>query len=559
MLFTLCLSFGVLCVGALQWLSSGMYAFEPFAMLGGTLWAIGNLCVPFIIQHCGLGIGQLVWSVTNMLTGWASGTFGILGKEKDFVAHPSLNFAGVAMAIMSLGLFKFIKDTSSDNSEKVGLISGASSQSARGFGGWDFNPPTYLQQIGQRDRIAGLIPRHSPYATDYVISHFSGIFATTAAAFAVYAVATKGRVYLGREVVLPGILAGALWGIAQVAWFKANGVLSYVVAFPIIVGVPGLIAALWGVVLFGENRGKHNLSVLGLVVAVQAVAVSLIQKEPKGWHEQRNHTTFHANLSSTYSAVASEGPPLDRAAAAAAAARGRSPDSVTITFGTGQVSGHFARDAVCLGFMCADMNFISATNESDEPFKDVPFDGILGLALPRLSEEQGFSLVDALVKDGLLRRGLFSVFFADEESDEESEVLFGDLREEHMAGPLSWVPVANPGFWQVAMQDIAFNGESINICGSGCQAALDTGTSLLAGPARLVRLLVDRLRVAADCSNFDSLPDLGFIIGGQVLSLKPGEYVDRSEEGCVLGLMALDIPAPRGGPPLFILGDPFLR
>mmetsp|Transcript_121502 Transcript_121502/g.326311 ORF Transcript_121502/g.326311 Transcript_121502/m.326311 type:complete len:476 (-) Transcript_121502:150-1577(-) len=274
----------------------------------------------------------------------------------------------------------------------------------------------------------------------------------------------------------------------------------------------------------------------------------------------RNHTTFHANLSSTYSAVASaEGPPLDRAAAAAAAARGRSPDSVTITFGTGQVSGHFARDAVCLGFMCADMNFISATNESDEPFKDVPFDGILGLALPRLSEEQGFSLVDALVKDGLLRRGLFSVFFADEESDEESEVLFGDLREEHMAGPLSWVPVANPGFWQVAMQDIAFNGESINICGSGCQAALDTGTSLLAGPARLVRLLVDRLRVAADCSNFDSLPDLGFIIGGQVLSLKPGEYVDRSEEGCVLGLMALDIPAPRGGPPLFILGDPFLR
>jgi len=274
----------------------------------------------------------------------------------------------------------------------------------------------------------------------------------------------------------------------------------------------------------------------------------------------RNHTTFQANLSSTYNAVASaEGPPMNRTVAAAAAARGRSPDSVTITFGTGQVSGYFARDAVCLGSMCTDMNFISATNESDEPFKDVPFDGILGLALPRLSEEQGFSLVDALVKDGLLRRGLFSVFFADAESDEESEVLFGDVREEHMAGPLSWVPVANPGFWQVAMEDVAFNGQSINICGSGCQAALDTGTSLLAGPARLVRLLVDKLRVAADCSNFDSLPDLGFLIGGQVLSLAPGEYVDKSEDGCVLGLMALDIPSPRGGPPLFILGDPFLR
>ncbi|CAK0841046.1 unnamed protein product [Prorocentrum cordatum] len=286
MFFTLCLSFGVWCIGVLQWMISGLYAFEPFAMLGGMLWAIGNLCVPFIIHHCGLGIGQLVWSVTNMLTGWASGAFGLFGKDKDHVAHASLNYAGVAMAIMSLGLFKLIKGTSSEASQE-GLVNTTSSPSARGFAkgfavalvcgaffGSNFNPPTYLQQIGQRDTDAGLTPRHSPDATDYVFSHFSGIFATTAAAFAV--AAARGHVHTGREMVLPGILSGALWGIAQVAWFRANGVLSYVVAFPIIVGVPGIIAALWGVVLFGENRGRHNLSVLALVIVVQVVAVSLI-------------------------------------------------------------------------------------------------------------------------------------------------------------------------------------------------------------------------------------------------------------------------------------------
>lgn len=273
----------------------------------------------------------------------------------------------------------------------------------------------------------------------------------------------------------------------------------------------------------------------------------------------RSHTTFQANLSRTYGAVASaDGPPMDRATAAEAAARGRHRDSVTITFGTGEVSGNFARDTVCLGHMCAPMNFISATNESDEPFKDVPFDGILGLALPQLSEEQGFSLLDAMVKGGLLDHNLFSVFFAREGNDEESEVLFGAVREERMAGPLSWVPVTNPGFWQVAMKDVAFNNQSLNMCGAGCQVAIDTGTSLLAGPTRLVRQLVEKLRVAADCSNFDTLPHLGFLIGGEILSLAPGEYVDRSPEGCILGLMALDIPSPRGSP-LFILGDPFLR
>jgi hypothetical protein len=205
------------------------------------------------------------------------------------------------------------------------------------------------------------------------------------------------------------------------------------------------------------------------------------------------------------------------------------------------------------------MKFISALNESDEPFKDVPFDGILGLALPQLSEELGFSLMDAMVKDGLLQHNLFSVFFAAESSIEESEVLFGDIRAEHMAGPLTWVPVTNPGFWQVAMHDVHLNNESLGLCGAnGCQVAVDTGTSLLAGPTRLVRMLMDKLRVAADCSNFGSLPDVGFLIGGQVLSLAPHEYVDKSAEGCVLGLMALDIPAPRGSP-LFVLGDPFLR
>merc|ERR1719252_217944 len=69
--------------------------------------------------------------------------------------------------------------------------------------------------------------------------------------------------------------------------------------------------------------------------------------------------------------------------------------------------------------------------------------------------------------------------------------------------------------------------------------------------------MTSKLEVRDDCSNYDKLPKLGFIIGKHILNLNPKDYVDNDGQTCELSLMQLDVPPPKG--PLFVFGIPFLQ
>lgn len=236
---------------------------------------------------------------------------------------------------------------------------------------------------------------------------------------------------------------------------------------------------------------------------------------------------------------------------------GGEADEVTITFGTGHITGRCVEDKLCLGLLCSRGAFIASTDESPHPFASFTFDGVLGLALDSMTQGPKFSLMSRLVEDKKLIKPIFSVFLSDSDK-ESSEITFGDIKPEHMASEFFWVDVtSDSGYWEVRIEDVALNDKLQGIC-EDCRVAVDTGTSQLAGPTEVIDKLTTLLDVASDCSNYKSLPNLGFVIGGHILNLAPQDYVDNSDNAyCDVSLMSLDVPPPKG--PLFVFGIPFLQ
>lgn len=269
--------------------------FWSLAMVGGFLWATGNVTVVPIVKTIGLGLGLLIWASFNLLTGWASSRFGWFGIDPEEVPKPILNYIGAGLSVVSTILFLFVKtdiQNSSSSSESTPLLREPSVNSSEHraesrndvswvdnlsplgkrvigcslavmagiFYGSSFVPVLYIKDHGRRNgtKYTGA----SQFDLDYVFAHFSGIFLTSTTYFLIYCAVMKNKPKVYPQAILPGFVSGVLWAIANCCWFLANRYLSAVVSFPIITAGPGFIAAMWGVLVFKEIKGLKNYVLL---------------------------------------------------------------------------------------------------------------------------------------------------------------------------------------------------------------------------------------------------------------------------------------------------------
>ncbi|KAH1170222.1 hypothetical protein KIL84_001207 [Mauremys mutica] len=272
--------------------------FWPLAMVGGSVWATGNITVVPIVKTIGLGLGLLIWASFNLLTGWASSRFGWFGIDPEEVSKPILNYIGAGLSVLSTIIFLFVKSevqSSSASLEVTPLLRERSVNNSENtysdaswvdslspvrkrvigctlavvagiFYGSSFVPVLYIKDHGRRNGT--VYTGASQFDLDYVFAHFSGIFLTSTIYFLIYCAVMKNKPKVYPEAIIPGFVAGVLWAIANCCWFIANHYLSAVVSFPIITAGPGFVAAMWGVLVFKEIKGLKNYLLLAVAFCV---------------------------------------------------------------------------------------------------------------------------------------------------------------------------------------------------------------------------------------------------------------------------------------------------
>jgi len=236
----------------------------------------------------------------------------------------------------------------------------------------------------------------------------------------------------------------------------------------------------------------------------------------------------------------------------------------SIKYGTGGVIGRISQDVVALGpLVVKDQVFGEVDAEKGHAFLTGPFSGILGLCYPSLAAEGSIPLFDNIMEQKLLPRNEFS-FYMNRKPGSYGALLFGAADPRFFEGSFTYVNLTSETYWEIGMEDVAVGEERLKACALGqCGVAVDTGTSLITGPKTEVHRLVDMIGLEKDCSNYDDLPDVSFIVNGQRFILHPDDYVlamkvkGTNEKKCAVGFMPLDVPPPRG--PLWIFGDLFIR
>eukprot|EP00457_Paulinella_chromatophora_P006590 gb/GEZN01006609.1/.p1 GENE.gb/GEZN01006609.1/~~gb/GEZN01006609.1/.p1 ORF type:complete len:491 (-),score=85.77 gb/GEZN01006609.1/:77-1549(-) len=236
------------------------------------------------------------------------------------------------------------------------------------------------------------------------------------------------------------------------------------------------------------------------------------------------------------------------------------PSDMDVTFGSGKISGHLAKDTFMVGpVMVEGQVFGQIESANGNVFSKGSFDGILGLSFKALSAQQTYDPVfDNILKQKRLEKNYISFYY----NKDDSQVILGEIPTDLMEAPPVFVDVSKPMYWEMNLIDIELDGKSAGFCPAGsCKLVADTGTTLNTGPREHIRELLKRTSTS-DCNDMSKLPKLTYVVGDpakpQRLDLEPEYYLHKSNNGeCAGAFMGLDVPAPRG--PLWILGDVFME
>lgn len=231
-----------------------------------------------------------------------------------------------------------------------------------------------------------------------------------------------------------------------------------------------------------------------------------------------------------------------------------------IAYGSGPVAGFYSSDRIQIGDVSVDDYTFAEVNDVSglgKGYSIGKFDGICGMGWDSISVDGVQTPVQALVASGKLSDPVFGFYIGD---NKNGELTLGGVNSQYYTGEFSYVPLKDKSYWEIALDSMTMNGAVVDA--NTKSAIVDSGTSLLAGPTDVVKAIATSLGATSILGKeyivgCDKEFNIAFTIGGQDYQLSNTDVNIADSSLCILGMMGIDIPAPRG--PLWILGDVFMR
>ncbi|KAG1728181.1 aspartic peptidase domain-containing protein [Suillus paluster] len=245
-----------------------------------------------------------------------------------------------------------------------------------------------------------------------------------------------------------------------------------------------------------------------------------------------------------------------------------------IQYGAGNAGGYVAQDTVQMaGFSVSSQGF-AVVDVVSQDFLTSPVSGLFGLAWNTIAASGQMPFWQTLASSNAWDSALFAVQLTRYSNDTSAQELepggvinIGYVNSSLYTGSIDYIDIpGTPSYWYLPLDSLTVQGNSISIS-SGTTAAIDTGTTNIAGPTSAIQAIYAQIPnsqpATGDWVGYYSFPcsttvNVELSFGGSTWSISPADFTvaQTTSSECIGAFFEADIS---GGSPTWIIGDTFLK
>ncbi|KAH9039286.1 acid protease [Lactarius pseudohatsudake] len=252
----------------------------------------------------------------------------------------------------------------------------------------------------------------------------------------------------------------------------------------------------------------------------------------------------------------------------------------SIQYGSGSASGTLATDVVQMAGFQVAKQVLATCDDFSDGLLSAPVSGLMGLGWQSLSSSGSVPFWQSLFEGNALDEPLMAFYLTrfvngTNVADQEPGGVFtlGATNTSLYTGQIDYQTVDTTAYWTLTLTNLTVNSNSVTIpsgSGSSSLAAIDTGTTLVGGPAAQISELYAQIPGSAPgTGNYEgyytypcsTTVNVALSFGGQSWSISPSDFelTQLSGSQCLGGFFELSSSQSSSSQVGWIVGDTFLK